>query len=211
MRAELEEQLHDVFRRLADIPDTEWAHIRPQVREMRFDPGIHLFEEGKPVRDVHYIVRGLVRIYHNDDGRELVRGFDYEGRFITIYESVIRGTPSALSVQALEATHTLSFAGDLLLRLYERHPCWDRVGRRILEDLWLRRQDKEMRFRLYAPEEHYRLLIERKSPLVTRVPLRQLASYLQIAPETLSRIRARLRERGVTPAPLAADRPPLGS
>jgi hypothetical protein len=58
---------------------------------------------------------------------------------------------------------------------------------------WMQHQDKEMRFRVYGPEAHYRLLLERGSPLIGRVPLRHLASYLQITPETLSRIRRRVR------------------
>ncbi len=134
-----------------------------------------------------------MRLYYNHDGRELLRGFDYEGRFVAAYVSVLTGEPAILSVQALEPTHTLAFPGDLLRSLYERHPCWDRFGRRVLEMQWTREMDRARRFRIYAPEEHYRLLIERGSPLVDRVPLNQLASYLQITPETLSRIRARIR------------------
>ena len=83
-----------------------------------------------------------------------------------------------------------------MAQLYDRHPCWDRVGRKLLEEQWRRRQDKEMRFRSYTAEEHYRLLIQRRSPLIERVPLRHLASYMRITPETLSRIRARLRGNG---------------
>jgi len=80
--------------------------------------------------------------------------------------------------------------------MYNRHPCWDRFGRRILEAQWLRQSDKARRFRVYSPEEHYKLLIERRSPIIDRVPLNQLASFLLITPETLSRIRARIRSKG---------------
>jgi hypothetical protein len=88
----------------------------------------------------------------------------------------------------------LSFTGRVLQSMYARDACWERFGRLVLEMDWIRRADKNRRFRIYTPDEHYRLLIERRSPLIDRVPLHQLASFLQITPETLSRIRARMRE-----------------
>ena len=188
------EPLRRVFNSLADVPDAEWRFVAPHVREVHIASRSHLLREGDIGSTIHFIVKGLVRNYQNDDGREIVHGFDYEGRFSASYESLITNTPTHLNVQALEETHTLALPGRVLLNLYERHACWDRIGRKILEDASVRRHDKEMRFRRYSPEEHYRLLIARRSPLIERVPLRHLASYLGITPETLSRIRGRQRD-----------------
>ena len=188
------EVLRAVFETMATIPDAEWAFAARHVREMRFGRRAHLLREGDVPGLVHFIVKGLVRNYQNDDGRELVHGFDYEGRFTAAYESLITGQATHLNVQAIEETHTLALPGQLLLELYDRHPCWDRVGRKILEDASVRRHDKEMRFKRYTPEEHYNLLKARRSPLIDRVPLRHLASFLGITPETLSRIRGRQRD-----------------
>jgi len=178
----------------AEIPEAEWRHFWLQTRCRDYRPREYLVREGSPTSAIHFIVSGLVRMYYNRDGRELVRGFDMEGRWATVYESVLTGEPSTFSIETLEPTRTISFSGHILKALYDRHPCWDRFGRRILEAQWIRQSDKARRFRVYTPEEHYRLLIARKSPLIDRVPLNQLASFLQITPETLSRIRARVRE-----------------
>jgi CRP-like cAMP-binding protein len=188
------QQLRDVLSSYAEIPASEWNYLAGHLLDMSFEPREYLFREGEVGSLVHLIIKGLVRNFQNDDGRELVHGFDFEGRFVATYESLITGQPSHLSVQALEATETIAIPGAVFLGLYHRHPCWDRLGRRILEDNTIRRYDKEMRFRRYSAEEHYQLLIQRGSPLIERVPLRHLASYLGIAPETLSRIRGRQRD-----------------
>jgi CRP-like cAMP-binding protein len=193
-------RLRSVFDSLADIPAREWDHFWSHVREHRFATRQYLFREAGPAPLILFILSGLVRLYHNEDGRELVRGFDYEDRFIADYESVLTGCPASFSVQALEPVHALAFPAPLLETLYARHPCWDRVGRRMIELQWLRQVDKERRFRLHSPEAHYRALIARQSPLIDRVPLNQLASFLRITPETLSRIRARLRDASDDPA-----------
>src|SRR3970040_1452083 len=143
------ELLRGVFSAMADLPDAEWAFASRHVREMRFPSRAHLFREGEVPAFVHYIVSGLVRIYQNDDGRELVHGFDYEGRFIAPYESLITARPSGINVQAIEPTDTLAIPGPVLTSLYDRHPCWDRVGRKILEEMSVRRKDKERRSRRY--------------------------------------------------------------
>jgi CRP-like cAMP-binding protein len=188
------QQLRDVLSSYAEIPASEWNYLAGHLLDMSFAPREYLFREGEVGSLIHLIIKGLVRNFQNDDGRELVHGFDFEGRFVATYESLITGQPSHLNVQALEATQTVAIPGAVFLGLYHRHACWDRLGRRILEDNTIRRYDKEMRFRRYSAEQHYQLLIQRGSPLIERVPLRHLASYLGIAPETLSRIRSRQRD-----------------
>ncbi len=190
-----------VFRGLADIPEAEWQYFAPHVRERHYAARQHLVREGDNTSTVHFIVSGLVRLYHNHDGRELVHGFDFENRFVTVYESVLTGEPAGFSIQALEPTVTIAFSGDVMRVAYDRHPCWDRVGRKILEAQWIRRADKLRRFRVLSPEEHYRELVARQSPLIDRVPLNQLASFLEITPETLSRIRSRMRAEGAIARP----------
>jgi len=189
-----EETLQAACAKYAEIPEAEWRFFWSQTCRRDFGAREHLVREGHPTSAIYFIVSGLVRLYYNRDGRELVRGFDLEGRWATVYESVLTGEPSTFSIETLEPTRTISFSGRVLSALYARHPCWDRFGRRILEAQWIRQSDKARRFRVYSPEEHYRLLISRRSPLIDRVPLNQLASFLQITPETLSRIRGRLRE-----------------
>src|SRR4051812_16521664 len=101
---ESETAMRAAFAELADIPDAEWNYFYSLVSERKFDARQLLFREGYPAPMIHFIVSGLVRLYYSEDGREVVRGFDYENRFVTAYDSVLTGAPAMFSVQALEPT-----------------------------------------------------------------------------------------------------------
>ncbi len=71
------------FVALADIPECEWRHFRAGVSERRYAARDHLIWEGRAAPTMHFIVSGLARYYYSEVGRELVRRFDYEGRFVS--------------------------------------------------------------------------------------------------------------------------------
>lgn len=187
------DRLRAVLERLAPVPDDEWAWFAAHLRPHHFRRGEHLVREGSVGRRMYFILRGSARAYYLADGREMTRSFTFENRFAG--SSLIAGRAMTVSVQALEPTDALGFPGDLLPVMYDRHRCWERIGRRIAENYWLEKEEKELRFRMHTPEEHYRLLVARGHLMTRRVPLRHLASYLGVAPETLSRIRARIAAR----------------
>ena len=190
------DRLRAALERFAAIPDDEWSWLRPHLQPRHFRRGEHLVREGSVVHRKYFILRGCTRTYYLADGREMTRNFTFEGRFAG--SSVLAGRAAHVSVQALEPTDALGFPGDLLAVMYDRHRCWERIGRRIAEQAYVEKEDKEQRLRRLTPEEHYRLLVARGHPMVTRVPLRHLASYLGVRPETLSRIRRRVRVDGHT-------------
>jgi CRP/FNR family transcriptional regulator, anaerobic regulatory protein len=188
------DRLRAAMERFAAIPGDEWDWFRAHLQRRHFRRGEHLLREGSTIRWMNFVLRGSTRTYYLADGRELTRNFTFEGRFAG--SSVLAGQAAHVSVQALEPTDVLGFPGDLLPVMYDRHRCWERIGRRVAEEYWLEKEEKEMRFRLHTPEAHYRLLVARGHLMTRRVPLRHLASYLGVAPETLSRIRARIAARG---------------
>ena len=183
-------RLRAVMERFAPVPDEEWSWFRAQVRTRHFRRGEHLQREGSVIKRMYFILRGSTRTYYVADGREAIRNFAFENRFAG--STAMGGRAAHVSIQALEPTDTLEFSGDLLPVMYDRHRCWERIGRCVAEQYWREKEEKELRFRLHTPEEHYRLLVARGHLMTRRVPLRHLASYLGIAPETLSRIRARI-------------------
>jgi CRP-like cAMP-binding protein len=186
------------FAALAAIPDDEWRFLEERVALREVPKGSMLLREGERVDWLGYLTRGLVRIVRRAGGREVTLGFDCEDRFVGAYDAYVTRAPARYGIEALEPSRLARFERGLLDALERRHDCWRELFRRIAERELVRKLDKELRIRTRTSEERYAELVRTGSYLVRRVPQYHLASFLGIAPETLSRIRARMGS-GSTP------------
>jgi len=185
-------RLRDAFTALAPLPEDEWSFLCARLELRELPRGAALVREGETVDWLGFLTRGSVRIFHTLDGREVTLGFDCEQRFVGAYDAYRTRTRSRTGLEALEASTLVRFERALLDELDARHAAWRELFRRVAEHELVRKMDKELRIRTRSAEERYAELVRTNSWLVRRVPQYHLASYLGIAPETLSRIRARM-------------------
>lgn len=153
-----------------------------------FEKGDYLLKEGSVCEQMHFIVKGCVQCYLGSKQRRETLWFMAEGEIALFKNSFYDQEKSLGSIVTLEDTEVLSIAHADLERLYEDHPFLERIGRKITEYYHKRSDIKS--YVLYPKKPQERLDRYRKycPQMVERVPQKQLASFLGMREETLSRL-----------------------
>ncbi len=175
---------------LSDIPQAEWAYASRFWSERTFERGRHLVRAGEAMNDAYFIIKGLVRYYYlTEEGKAFNKHFATAGDFAASMHSFVLQEPCPFFIQALESTDTIVLPNDRLRQLFERHACWERLGRRIAERLALLKEDREKAFLLDSLQVRYSYFLETYPDLVHRIHQYHIASYLGVTEVALSRIR----------------------
>jgi CRP-like cAMP-binding protein len=151
--------------------------------------GERILVEGKVCKHIYFVESGCLRLFTTRDGIEINTDFIFENNFTTNLKSLRSSNPSDLTIEAYESSVVYVFEKDALLALYKESSEIESFGRKLLEQLLMAQEDHANLFKLYAPRERYEYILENYPQIIQRVSLTQLASYLGIARETLSRIR----------------------
>jgi len=157
-----------------------------------FEKDEWLLRGGDTARFLFFITRGLVReLYIDAAGTEHTRTFLAEGSFTGSLVDLISCRPAITWIQALEMTDTLAFLYSDFTRLCDEHPSLQRAARRFTEDLYVRKVSREYQLLALSARDRYKLWVQDWRAIDTRVRRRDLASYLGMRPEYLSRLRSR--------------------
>ncbi|GAB5534500.1 MAG: Crp/Fnr family transcriptional regulator [Rubricoccaceae bacterium] len=174
-----------------DLTDAETEALRTLNLIRSYDKGTVLLREGARGSESYFVLEGVVRYYYVVDGAEKTTDFFVEG---DVFE------PSCVRDQA-PSDHYISCVEDCILSvstpgmetdMMERFPRLERVCRLVAEDALRTTTDTLHDFKLLSPQQRYEHLSDARPDLIQRVPQYMIASYLGIAPESLSRIRNRM-------------------
>lgn len=151
-----------------------------------------LLAEGQTERYLSVVEQGMLRTFFRRGDREFTTDFIFPGQFASAYDSFLTRQPSALQVEALSNGRLMRVGYDALQRLYAEDIRSQETGRKAAEHLYIRKALRERSLLADTPEERYRQLLDAQPEYIREIPLKHLASYLGVTPETLSRIRARI-------------------
>ena len=155
----------------------------------KYRKGEIVLPEGEPCRYMYYVQKGLVRQYYYKNGKEMTEHFSYEGRIVMCIESLLTGNPSRLIIGTLENTVLWAIPMETLQRILPTDLEMNRLYRRILEHALISSQWHADAQRFESAADRYDRLLMQYPELLLRSPIHMLASYLQMTPETLSRVR----------------------
>jgi CRP-like cAMP-binding protein len=148
-----------------------------------------LVEEGEVEKYLNFILQGLARKFFIRKNEEMVMQFSRENEIICCYDSFMSGEPSNFSVEALEPMVVVSITHDNVEKLYEFSPKMERLGRLIATQEYLKKESFEYNRVRLTSQERFINFIRNNSYLLQRVPQKYLASYLNMKPETFSRLK----------------------
>lgn len=175
---------------ICDIPDDEWTKIESLLGLKSLRKNEILLAQGEVSNQFYFITKGIVRFFYTtDDGREFNKNFHVENEFIGSLLTIKRGLPSTFSIQAIEPCELISLSYQEFNKLFETHPCWERIGRVMAEDLAMRKELREKEFLLDSAQVRYNSFKQEFAQHIDRINLGHIASYLGITQVQLSRIR----------------------
>jgi len=151
-------------------------------------------QEGQRSRDEYFIIKGCLRAYYMIDGAEKTTEFYTEYEAVSPI-SVAAQEPSAYYLSCLEPAILLVSDAMVQQSAFEQFPQLERVCRMMTEQVLAKKQRALNHFKIQNPEQRYLELLESDPGLIQRVPQYQLASYLGITPQSLSRLRNRLAHK----------------
>lgn len=153
----------------------------------------HLLVAGEVCGNLYFVKKGLLKCYYILHGKQVCDWFFAENETVVAVDSFYDQVTSSDYIQALEDSELLYITFDELTYLYRHFVEFNAVGR-VLTHKYFRIWHRQARnIRMLTAEERYRLLMDTQPELINRVPVRDLASYLDMNKDTLSRMRDRIQ------------------
>jgi CRP-like cAMP-binding protein len=154
-----------------------------------------LVKAGEVEEYLNFIVRGLARMYFYKNKTEVITNIAREGEIISSSSSFLSGSPSNYYVETLEPSTLLSISRQQLEQAYKESPSIERLGRLMTTHFVLQKEEWELECMRLDTKERFLRFVGNNPELLLRVPQKYLASYLNMKPETFSRLKHLLRKR----------------
>ena len=171
------------------LDDRELAFFIGMFELRRFEKRKMLITEGEVEKHLNFVIKGLAIKFFRGKKDRVVTQLARENDLISCYDSFLSGRPSNSAVETLEPTTVVSLTKENVDRLYDYSPKMERLGRMITTDQFLRWVEFEYdRLRL-SSSDRFVNFVRGNADLMQRVPQKYLASYLNMKPETFSRLK----------------------
>ncbi len=190
----MEQVLFDFIERYMELSPDEKQLIRELSIIQSYKKGAILLKEGKVSYDSYFVLEGCLRTFSLKNNEEKTTEF-YTEMEVLPPASSLDGSPSLYSISCVEDTVVCISNPELEQAAFARFPRFEMMCRVLSEQLVAKARLELDKFKTSSAEERYLALIESRPDLFQRVPQHQLASYLGITPESLSRLRGRLVKR----------------
>lgn len=176
---------------LTNFSDESWGLLQPALSKKKFKKNELLLKAGQVCNSLFYIDEGYCKSFYEVDGVIKNTGFFFENSVATNVKSFGNGSRSEFSIMACEPVTAILFDREKLFKAASQSPEIETLGRHCIRLFASTQEEFATMFNRYNAEDRLTYIEKNHRQILERVQLTQLASFLGIARETLSRIRKR--------------------
>lgn len=180
----------ELARRYSTMTLDELDELESILVPMRFSKNETILDMGEVCRCIYYLDKGLVRQYYIKHGKEITENLGQDHSIFMCIESLFKEEPTRMAIQSLENSIVYAMPKEKLERVALHNVNIQILYRKILEESLIISQVHADLVRFETAQDRYRRMCKMYPQVVLRAPLVYVASYLQMTPETLSRVRA---------------------
>ena len=179
----------ELARRYSTMRQDELDMLESILVPMKFAKNELVLKEGETCTNIYWVVKGLVRQFYFKNDKEVTEYMATENTIVMCIESLFREQPTVLQIKALEPTILIAIPKADLEAEDMKSVNIQILFRKILEESLILSQHHADMLRFETAQDRYQKLVKNQPQLILRAPLVYIASYLQMTPETLSRVR----------------------
>lgn len=180
------------------LTDEEIDKVREVLVVSAFEKKDMLLRQGAVSSAFYFIIKGCVRMHYLVEGQEKTTFFFTENQFVSSYESFTKQQPSSHNLECVEPSELVVISQESAFALLSFSKSFDSLARIMMEDELAMYQKIVASFITLTPEERYQELIKSNPKLIQRIPQYQLATYLGVNAESLSRIKKRIAKKDLS-------------
>lgn len=184
--------LEDILQTIHVLPQEILEDVLGHFQHIEYPKNFFLLKSGKPCNHLWFMTRGAVRyFYTNDQGKEINTWFSLDEQIITAAPSLVNQTASLESIQLIEDSELYVIEYSAVQTLLKKHHNFALWYIKLIELHYISQiEDRLSDLQFLDAKQRYQKLLSIYPDITNRVSLGNIASYLNITPETLSRIRA---------------------
>ncbi len=181
--------LDETFSKFGSLSSAEINEIHSKIQPLILKKNEYLVKEGQIANHIAFVRKGYIRIYFIHEGEESTRDIPSVNSFTTAFASFITKSPSFEVVSAITDCELLLIHRNDMNELYQNSSGLQSIGRRIMEEMFVRMQKRMYSLLTENAETRYKNLLRDKPDFIQNIPLQFIASYLGVTSQSLSRLR----------------------
>ena len=179
----------EIARRYGNVSLEQLDQLTEIIVPIEVHKGVEILKQGEVCKYIYYVDKGLIRQFYFKNNKEVTEHIAYEGGIVMCIESLFKREPSRIAVESLEPARLYALNYDELEKLTHTSYAFCNILFNILKESLILSQQKADTIRFENAKERYTRTKQDHPDIILRAPLHIVASYLQMTPETLSRVR----------------------